>query len=521
MNVPFDFRIRARTLLAGSAAAPVRPGVPLATMPATAPGAAQSARRRATYPLYVVANVAPRIAMFVLLMVFTRVLPVQEFGFFALVVTMGEILDMTVSNWVRVYILRTDAGASKLSARRIGRALGLSWGTTAFSLLVAAVTVPMVSAVRDADLVLGTIAYVIAFSLVRLTLTLAQLTRRHGVYAAIEGTRAAGIVLATAIVAFTHIQSFLPASLILSALTGGICAASLFNTLRGLPRPRLSRWGYQAALGFGVPFMLASLLTYSLGWLDRFIINYFAGPGSVAVYVAAFAIARQPVELLIGPLNNYVFPVLVRAYQNRQSIEAANIQTGAVTAILAISSAAVAGLSLLAQPLATLLFPVDYRASVATLIPFVALGTLFLMLKQFVFDNSFHITRRIWLLLATMVAPASVSIALGIVLIRVYGDLGAAVTYAISTLIALATSATASLRVFRFEIPWRKVLAIVAAMLAAGCLTWMATRVAAPYGALAEIAIGALTFLAVYAAILMPFGISIRHLVDLSFVPAR
>jgi O-antigen/teichoic acid export membrane protein len=205
----------------------------------------------------------------------------------------------------------------------------------------------------------------------------------------------------------------------------------------------------------------------------------------------------------------------------RQQYEAANIQTGSVTAILAISSAAVAGLSLLAQPLATLFFPVDYRASVATLIPFGALGTLFLMLKQFVFDNSFHITRRIWLLLATMIAPASVSIALGIVLIRVYGDLGAAVTYAISTLIALATSATASLRVLHFEIPWRKVLAIVAAMLAAGCLTWMAARGAAPYGALAEIVVGALTFLAVYAAILMPFGISIRHLVDLSFVPAR
>ena len=49
----------------------------------------------------------------------------------------------------------------------------------------------------------------------------------------------------------------------------------------------------------------------------------------------------------------------------------------------------------------------------------------------------------------------------------------------------------------------------------------MVTRVAAPYGALAEIVIGALTFLAVYAAILMPFGISIRHLVELSFVPAR
>jgi O-antigen/teichoic acid export membrane protein len=518
MSVPIDVRVRVRTLPAGTAGAPARPD---AQPPAMAPGTAQSAMRRVTYPLYVVANVAPRIAMFVLLMVFTRVLPVQEFGFFALVVTLGEILDMTISNWVRVYILRTDAGAPKLSSRRLGRTLTLSWATTLFSLVIAVIVVPMVSAVREIELVLGTIAYIVAFSVARLTLTLALLTQRHAVYAAIEGARALGIVATTAIVAFTHTKSFLPASLILSLMTGGICAASLLNTLRGLPRPRLSRRGYQAALGFGLPFMLASLLSYSLGWLDRFIINYFAGPASVAVYVAAFAIARQSVELLIGPFNNYVFPILARAYRNRQSNEAAAVQTGAVTAILAISTAAVAGLTLLAHPLATLFFPMDYRSSVSTLIPFIALGTLFLMLKQFVFDNSFHITRRIWLLLAAMMPPALVSIGLGIILIRLYGDLGAAITYAISTSIALGMSATVSLRVLRFEIPWRQVLAIAAAMLVAGSITWMVTGFVAPFGAVTEITVGTLTFVAAYAAMLMPFGISIRQLVEISFIPAR
>ncbi len=519
MTAPLDLKVRFRPLAAASVAARERPDAPPLNLPPTAPGTARSAMRRATYPLYIAANVAPRVAMFVLFMVFTRVLPVQEFGFFALVITMGEILDMTVSNWVRVYILRTDAGAPKLSARRIGRALSLSWGTTVFSLLIAAITVPMVSAVRDGDLVLGTIAYIIAFSLARLTLTLAQLTQRHAVYAAIEGARAIGIAVATAIVAFTHIQSFLPASLILSLVTAGISAASLLYTLRGLPRPRLSRKGYQAALGFGLPFMLASLLTYSLGWLDRFIINYFAGPSSVALYVAAFAIARQPVELLIGPFNNYAFPVLARAYRNHQSNEAAAMQTGAITAILAISTATVAGLTLLADPLATLFFPIDYHASVATLIPFVALGTLFLMLKQFVFDNSFHITRRTWLLLATMVPSALISITLGIVLIRDHGNLGAAVTYVVSTFVALCASAAASLRVLRFEIPWRRFAQIAIATMAASALTWAVLPFVVPLGLFAGIAAGVVTFSVLYAAVLTLFGISIRRLVELPSVP--
>jgi len=477
--------------------------------------------RRATYPLYIAANIAPRVAMFVLLMVFTRVLPVHEFGLFALVITMGEILDMTASNWVRVYILRAEAGAKTLSAPRLGRALSLSWGSMLFSLVVAAIAVPMVSDERAGDLVLGTSVYIVAFSIVRLTLTFAQLTQRHVVYAVIEGARALGIVAATIIVPLAHINSFLPACLVLSLLTGGICSASLLYTLRDLPTPRIASSGYLAAFEFGLPFMLASLLSYTLGWFDRFILNYFTGPASVAVYVAAYAIARQPVELLVGPLNNYIFPILARAHNDGRRGDAAAMQVGAFTSIMAVGAATVCGLTLLAQPLATLFFPAGYHSSVATLIPLVAIGTLFLTLKQFVFDNSFHITRRTWLLLASGLPSAIVSIALGIVLIRLYGDVGAAVTYVVATFLALFISAVASLRVLEFDIPWRRVAGILIATAAASAVTWTLRPLVVPFGAFAEIAVGGIAFSAVYAAVLMLSGISIRHLVELPWVPGE
>jgi O-antigen/teichoic acid export membrane protein len=454
-------------------------------------------------------------------MVFTRVLPVQEFGLFALVVTMGEILDMTAANWVRVYILRTDAGLKNLTGRRLGRALSLSWGATLFSLAAAAVTVPLVSDIRDGDLVLGTLVYIVAFSLVRLTLTFAQLTQRHVAYAVIEGTRAVGIAMATAIVPLAHITSFLPASLILSFVTAAICGVSLIYTLRGLPRPHIPSSGYLAAFEFGLPFMLAALLSYTLGWFDRFIVNYFAGPSSVAIYVAAFALARQPVELLVGPLNNYIFPILVREYNNGRSAQAAAIQVGVLTSIIAISAATVCGLSLLAKPLATLFFPFSYRESVATLIPLIAAGTLFLTLKQFVFDNSFHITKRTWLLLGTMLPSAILSIALGIVLIRSCGNLGAALTYVIATFLALSVSAWASLKAFWFPIPWIRLLGIAAAAAAASAVTWLMLPFAAKFGMLAEVAAGGIVFSAVYAGVLMLCGISIRHLIELPWVPRQ
>jgi O-antigen/teichoic acid export membrane protein len=237
--------------------------------------------------------------------------------------------------------------------------------------------------------------------------------------------------------------------------------------------------------------------------------------------VAAFALARQPVELLVGPLNNYIFPILVREYNNGRSAQAAAIQVGVLTSIIAISAATVCGLSLLAKPLATLFFPFSYRESVATLIPLIAAGTLFLTLKQFVFDNSFHTTKRTWLLLGTMLPSAILSIALGIVLIRSCGNLGAALTYVIATFLALSVSAWASLKAFWFPIPWIRLLGIAAAAAAASAVTWLMLPFAAKFGMLAEVAAGGIVFSAVYAGVLMLCGISIRHLIELPWVPRQ
>jgi O-antigen/teichoic acid export membrane protein len=481
----------------------------------------QAEGRRATYLLYIAAGIAPRLAMFVLLMVFTRLLPVEEFGLFALVVTMGEILDTTTSNWVRIYILRDGTGGSNRGAGHLGRALSLGMGALLLALLVAAVAGPLVSEARSGDLVLGTVVYIVAFSLARLTLTFAQLGQRHVSYAAIEWARAAGIGVAIAIVASLQIQSFLPASLILSSITGGIAAVSLLFTLYGFPAPRMDGTGYRAALEFGLPIMLATLLAYTLGWFDRIIINHFAGPASVAMYVAAFAIARQPVELLIGPLNSYIFPILTRTYNDGRARDVAFMQTEVLTSILAISAAAVAGLTLLAEPVATLFFPADYHASVVNLIPLVATGTLFLTAKNFVFDNSFHLTKQTWLLLATMVPAALISIMLGIFLIRLYGDLGAGIAYVASTLIALVISATVSLRVFSFEIPWRALARIATATAAASALTWVVVAMALRLGEAVQIVAGFVAFSLTYAVVLTALGISIRRLVELPWAAGR
>ena len=125
---------------------------------------------RGVYPLYFAANAAPRVAMLVVLIVLTRLLPTTEYGLFALVVTTGEILEMASSNWIRVYLLRTEAGANELRPRRLGRSLALSAGCALAGLVISVAVAPFIAGERAAAMMLATAAYIAAFALLRLTL---------------------------------------------------------------------------------------------------------------------------------------------------------------------------------------------------------------------------------------------------------------------------------------------------------------------------------------------------------------
>ncbi len=475
---------------------------------------------RGVYPLYFLANIASRAAMLVVLIVLTRLLPTAEYGLFALVVTVGEMLEMGSSNWVRVYLLRTEAGARKMRPRQLGRALVLSAAGTAAALATSMLVAPFISAGRMGGMMLAVAVYIAAFALLRTTLTFAQLSRSHIPYAAIETGRALLIVTLTIIAAVIYPNSFLPASLALSLATGTCAVLGLLAASRLRVHLVLPRGGYLAALAFGVPFLLANCLAYAIGWSDRFVLNYFLGPAAVGVYVAAYSIARQPVELFVGALNAFTFPLLVRAYAIDGSRKAGPIQSGLMVTIATLGLGIVAGLALLAEPLATLLFPPDYRADVVILIPWIAMATFILSMKQFIFDNGLHVTQQNWPHLFTMLPPVLISIGLGIFLVRSHGIFGAAINYIVVATVATLVSAIFSFRVLSFAIPWGNLAkAALSALIATSATWWLIHHFA--WGAVGTLIAGAIVFCTIYAALLTLFGFSLWRMIETPWVPLR
>lgn len=475
---------------------------------------------RSAYIFYFVANLAPRAMMFVLLLILTRLMPMDQYGLFVLVVSTGELFDMSLGGWVRIFTLRSEGAVGALRPRRFGRILVLTGVMTTVSLaLAAAIAIPQHE--RALPFVLSVMAYLLAFAPLRLALILLQIRRMHLAYAAVETLRAGGTLLATSAATVVLGAGFVHVSLGLAGATALAAFIGLFQALRGVPRPKLARTGYGAAFAFGLPIIGSGVLSYSIGLTDRYVVDLLIGPHAVAILAAAYSFARQPIDLFLGPLNTYAFPHLVRLYENEGAVVTGEAQAGLLTTSTMVGGAIAVGLMLLAEPLLTIFLPPDYRREGASIVPWLAAGAFFLIAKVFIFDNVFHLSKLTWIQPLVMLGPALLGLVLCIVLIPRVGILGAGISYAAAGGSSCLVSAFVTARIVPMRMPWASLAKIAVAMFCASLALLGARGPLAPHGAFAELAGSSLAFLVVYPALLGVLGISIRRAIETPWSPTR
>ena len=467
----------------------------------------------ANYILYFGANLAPRLSMFALLLVLTRLLPVSDYGLFVLVVVTGEILDMSMGGWVRLFVLSSENGARRQSAGRFGRTLVLTSGACAVA-LIGALVLAMIQPDMSGHFTIAVMAYVAAFALLRLGLTLLQTQENHAIYAVVEIVRAV-LSLALAVGAgWCFGSTFLSASLGVSigTLVAGMIACTV--AFRRLPRPSVRLRGYASAFTFGLPIITVTLLGHTMGWFDRFILNYALGPASVGLYAAAFSLARQPVELFSCSLNPYTYPMLVRSYATEGRQAAGIVQAGNLLAMVLLCGAVTVGIALLAKPFAELTLPEAYQYEAVRVMPWIAFATLCSNLKNFIFDNAFYIARKNWDQFICVIPPAIVSVAFGLLLIPEGGPRAAALVAVMTAVVALSCSILLSIRHLPFSLPGRSVVGLVVSTSVAALALVAVRTLLADYPPLLILLGGSLAFVLAYAGMLSAFGFSLIRMLD-------
>lgn len=416
--------------------------------------------------IYLPGILLPRLASLGLIIVMTHLLPKEEYGLLTLVVTVGELVDASLTTWVRLALLRLGAGGA------ISRALAnVVFGSVAvttllggvISLVIAVVLVPD----RALQFWLAVFAYVLAISTLKFGLALLQVNHRSATYSILEICRASLAFAAGVAVAWLTGSSFLWPSLAVACSTALFAVIAVWSGYQGLARTG-QRYRYRDITVFAGPLLILSVLTIVANAMDRLVLQFFWGAAAVGGYAAIYALARQPIDVLANALNAGGYPKLVESYERGGRAEASTFLSHQLGFFLKFVIPPACVMLLMQHDIAAALLPPAYARQTGTIFALILIGGIAFNLRTVLFDNVFHVERRYMLQLRYFVFVFVLGLAVAVVGVPKLGVVGAALIFVIWTTLALACSIVFGRRLIAFVVPTAE-LKRAAVLAAASC----------------------------------------------------
>jgi len=426
--------------------------------------------------IYAPAILLTRISALLLLVVATRLIDQTEYGFLALVVTVGELTDSALTNWLRIALLRLG-GKGEISRGTMLLAARVLVVTAVVGLGVSALASAVIAPERWVEFSLAVGVYLAVAAVSRFGLTILQMQQRHGTYSMLEFARAVlQLVLPVGAIWLVH-DSFLMVSLAssLATLLAGISALVL--ALRGVV-PGPSRFTHRELFALGLPLIVMAMVGFGLNSAERVLLKVFYDAGAVAVFAAAYALARQPIDTVANAINMGAFPEMVSRFDKDGPVAAGHYLSRQMALMAQLCFPIAALLIALSHDIANLLLPAEYHGHVGELFPLIALSILCSNFSNYVFVNVYHAHKRPWLLAITLTPGSIGTIIVSLILIPQYAALGAAMALAVGTAITLVADILLSRRLMRVPIPVADLLASALVAVAAGVAAWLASSIA-------------------------------------------
>ncbi|MDX7952237.1 oligosaccharide flippase family protein [Lichenihabitans sp. Uapishka_5] len=420
---------------------------------------------------YAPAVVVPRLVTLLQITLLTRLIAPTEFGFFVLVLTLGDAIDAVCCAWIRVVLSRYAAGTTgDALAREAARAV-LLFGLAGFgAALPAAAAVASFQHVAAWPIFTSLVVYLAVNGACRLSLTILTLRGLKLAFFGVEAVRTlAGFAGVMALAGSGLATTFAPLLGAMNVAAGVAAVLGLAVAFRGLGWRRPQGWGLDR-MHYVLPLLAGAVASVLLNSSDRLVTQSFAGAAALATYAAAVMLARQPLEFLFSVVNVRTFPELMATYETGGPTVAGERMGDLIAVMALLACPAALGLALVAGPLAETFLPTAYVASARVIIPIGAAAGLAIGFKSFVFDQVLHMRRKIWGN-TLMVLPITLGgiVLSGIMASRV-GAVGCAVALLIQALLALSVSVVQAVRLLPIVVN-RADLGRIALMCAAMAVT--------------------------------------------------
>ncbi|MEO0815955.1 MAG: lipopolysaccharide biosynthesis protein [Pseudomonadota bacterium] len=406
---------------------------------------------------YAPARLAHAIAAFGGVYVFTRLLGAEEYGRYALLVSILALVHTVSVTWAEAAAYRfagtaREQGGLPSHYSLALRLIGVSSLGGLILLAVLWLILREVPGYGPAIPVLG--ALLVSGSVLQLAQETHRAEMRVARYSLNETAHILGGFGLGALVAW---QLGLGA---VSPLVGLLVSRAVIALregawLRGAAKGGEVRSGASRAwFAYGVSIAGALVLDIVLSASDRFLIAAFLGEASVGAYAAGYGVADKTVLMLCAWPAIAASPLLMARFEADGPAAAGNAAKDMIATVLFIAMPAATGLALVAQPLGEAMIGEAVRSQAIGIVPWIAFAGLFNGLLVYIASEPYQLTRRTGLRAGLMLAPALLNIILNLLLLPRLGLMGAVYATVISYALGFLLLALVGRGLVKLAWPW-------------------------------------------------------------------
>lgn len=405
------------------------------------------------FGLYSVAQVIPSLLGVAALMLFTRVFSNVAYGRYAIAMSFVGILSTITFNWIKQSIIRfepevddTELVGNVLSML-VGGGLLVVFGTGVGYLLIGGFLgayQPFYFA--GAALVVSQGTFKTFQSLFQSRLQSDSLTR----YKLFLGVTKLVFAVVLAVFVFDNIVGWMWGHVLALMLTIAFMARKS-GVLRFSPRVQSAVFSRFARYGFP---MIGWLLGMTLlQFADRTLIGFLSGSGAAGVYAANYNLVQRGLFLVFTPIGQAAQPLMMNTWDGTNNGEIRDLMTDFTRYFFIIGIPAMVFAAAMSRPLSMLLLGFHEGYIV---IAIVAPG-MFLWNAALLGHTGFEIEERPMILVLGIGTAVVLNIVLNVLLIRMYGYVGAAVATSISFASYTVFAYIASMWSIRWRLPTRTI----------------------------------------------------------------
>ena len=386
---------------------------------------------------------------------FTRLMSADEFGRYALALSISMAAHTLLFTWTEAAAFRffAAARAEKRLADHFATLLAMALALGA-AVLLATAGLLMFAGLRDdvaAISLFAALAAVLRF-LTRLGRESDRAALAFGRYAVLETIYlVAGFAAGVALLTIFDFGAAAPIA--------GLAAAGALVALIDLPNlMRRARGGSvslaRSALygGYGAPLALALAVDLGVQAIARMVLATEAGPAPLGAYAAAFGLARALDVVFMGVSAAFA-PLVFAAYEDHGRAAARDAARNGFVLLAAVTIPAGVGLALVAQPVAAFMVGETLRAETAAALPWLAVAAVFSGFSLYYWSEAFQLTRRTGQRALLMLIPGAVQLAITAWLAREHGAVGAAIGAGAGAIVSATLLGLAGRRLLALPLP--------------------------------------------------------------------